>query len=256
MNPTTQLDLAPHDPGLAPSISKPTLAQVLHSALERGVTMENAAVVKELLAIHERMEDRQAEKDFATAFVALQAEMPKIQAVQPVPNNDGTTRYKFAPLPYIMEQISPSMQRHGFSVHFSCEYRDDKIIQTCTLQHISGHKRTNQFIARVGNGPPKSTATQADGAAATYAQRQALCNALNIVVARDNDGGASEDMKGDGEFIDAAKIQYLREQIKESGATEASYLELAGAKTFEEIGSGTYPVLIRAIEIRKRKAGR
>jgi hypothetical protein len=170
--------------------------------------------------------------------------MPAIQAVKPVPNNDGTIRYRFAPYEEIMAIVRPLLQRHGFTVSFSQSVGDGRITQVCILQHIGGHSRMNSFAVRVGKGPPGSSEAQGDGAASTYAKRHALCNALNITVDADTDGA---DARIEGAPLAPDRVLYLRELVRDTKSDERLFLKFAGAETFEGIASARYDDLVRAL---------
>lgn len=252
-NPTDMQLAAPqgaqlaHSPSAAPALD---VASVLQAAVQGGVTAENVAVVKELVALQERMQAKEAEKAFARAKHAMQAEMPPIQAVKPVPDRDGNIKYHFAPFEHIMEQVRPFLLKHGFSLSFSMEATDGRITQTCKLTHVDGHSQSNSSSVRIGKGPPGASETQADGAASTYAKRFALCDALNIVIERDSDGNHT-DAKVIGAPIAPDKVVYLRELVKETKSDEAKFLAFAGVKRFEDIGEADYPRVVAALE-RKR----
>lgn len=224
---------------------------MLQAALDKGVTPENVAVMEKLMDLYERDQARQAEKEFARAFAALQADMPKIQAVRAVPNNDGSIRYKFAPYEEIMAIAQPFLIKHGFAPSFNQSFIEGRVVEACTLQHIGGHSRTNSYGVRVGSGPPKASEAQADGAASTYAKRHALCNALNIVIDHDTDGRSA--VNAEGSPLSRDQIQYLREQVAATGSDEAKFLALAGAKTYEEIMSGSYDVMVRFLSMKGRR---
>lgn len=226
------------------------IAPLLEAIVKSGVNTESVAALEKLTQLYERMEDRNAEKSFAAAFVELQNDMPVVNATKAVPNKDGTTRYKFAPYEDIMETVKPVLQRHGFTITFSMSFGEGRVTQTCTLQHKDGHSRQNQFMVRIGNGPPGSSEAQGDGAASTYAKRFALCNALNIVCEVDTD--ANKDARFDGAPIADDKAQYLKELVKETGSDEAAFLKFAGASKYEEIAASRYDSLIVALN-KKRK---
>lgn len=223
-------------------------AQMLRAVIDKGITPESVGVVERLVALYERMADKDAERKFAVAFANLQADVPAVQAVKEVPNNDGTVRYCYAPYEEIMFKVRPILQRHGFTVTFSSSVIDGRIVQSCTLQHVGGHKRTNQSAARIGKGPPGSSDAQGDGAASTYAKRFALCDALNIVVERDTDARAES---GCISFEQAA---YLKEMVKETRSDEKAFLKYAGAADYEHISTDRYDVLAR--ELHKKSQGR
>lgn len=248
----TELALAPLAPPAAGTelavSAPPSVGQMLSAAIDKGVTTENVAVLEKMMDLYERTQAKEAEKEFARAFNALQSAMPAILAAKAVPNNDGTTRYKFAPYEAIMEQVRPLLQQHGFTVSFSMTFNDGRVTQSCTLQHIGGHSRSNQFSARIGKGPPGSSEAQGDGAAGTYAKRHALCDALNIVIEHDTDGFNA---KKDGAPIGPDQALYIRELLKETKSDEALFLKFAGAAKVEEIGSARYDDCARMLHKKK-----
>lgn len=207
-----------------------SLPAITDRIMSGELTKEKLDMVKDLVAMD-------AERKFAAAFVALQAEIPKVQATKAVPNNDGSTRYKFAPFEDIMRQVGPMLLKHGFSVSFSSRFEDTRIIQVCTLQHEAGHKRVNEFAVRIGKGPPSSSESQADGAASTYAKRFALTDALNIVVAhQDNDA------RVEGAYITKEQAEELEHRVKMVNGNVKRFLDLADAPSFDKIRASRYGV--------------
>lgn len=226
-------------------LPEPTTGQLLSRVIDQGVTSDKIDTLERLIALREREEARQAEKDFAKAFVELQAAMGPVKAMKPVPNDNGSIRYLYAPFEDIMEQVKPLLLKHGFTLTFSSAVDETRITQFCTLQHVSGHKRTNQFAARIGNGPPKSSAAQGDGAASTYAKRFALCDALCIVIEKDSDARII------GAPISHEQAQTLKEMLKEKNADVAKFLQFAGAQSIEEIGAANYDICFRMLNSKK-----
>jgi hypothetical protein len=234
-------------PEMSMQPADPTPLSLIAKLIESGsLTTESVAVAKELVALKEHMEDRQAEKDFATSFAAMQSELGAFQATKPVPDRNGNTRYMYLPYEEIMGRIQPILSRYGFSVSFSTEFRDSRIVQTCTLQHQSGYHRDFTAFVRIGGGPPGCTESQADGAAMTYAKRYALCNALNITVEHDTDA------RPQGGPITQEQVDTLHQMVIDSGSDEKKFLKFAGANTFAEIGSARYQELFDTL---KRKMG-
>lgn len=233
-----ELALVPAEPkALERARPVPTVADMLQAVIEKGVTQENVAAVGEIVKLYERMEDKKAERAFAEAFVALQGEMPAVKAVQPVPNRDGTLRYKFAPYEEIMDQVAPMLKKHGFTVTFSTDFAEGRLIKTCTLQHVGGHSKENKFAVRIGSGPPGATETQADGAASTYAKRFALCDALNIVLDKDVDARA------EGAAITPEQADELERRVALTNSNREAFLKFAGAKSYKEIPESKYAIL-------------
>jgi hypothetical protein len=245
-----ELSLARQDPHAIDRVRPvPSVADMLQAVIERGVTQENVAAVGEIVKLYERMEDKKAEREFAQAFVALQAEMPAVKAVRAVPNRDGSTRYNFAPYEEIMEQVAPMLKLHGFTVTFSTDFAEGRLIKTCTLQHIGGHSKENKFAVRIGSGPPGATDTQADGAASTYAKRFALCDCLNITVEKDSDARA------EGGSITPDQADELERRVAETNSNRGAFLKFAGAASFKEIAATKYDVLDGFLQ-KKERTGR
>lgn len=222
---------------------------MMQTFIERGVTAENVAAMKELVGLQERMNEKQAEREFAAAFVQLQSEMPKVTATKPVPGKDGSIRYHYAPFEEIMKQVQPLLTRHGFTVTFDTRFIDGgRCVSVCTLMHTGGHSRSNEFAARVGHGPPHASEAQADGAAQTYSKRFALCNALNIVVS-----GMDDDARSEGGFITAEQAAELRRRVKATNTSEVKFLGFAQAATFEEIRASKMELLDEQLTKREAK---
>ena len=238
--PQTQLAVVPLNTG-----------ELIRELVKGGLNAENVGGLERLVALAERQEARQAEKDSAAAFVALQSEMPRIFKTKAVPDKNGNLKYKFAPYEYIMEQVKPLLQKHGFTITFSMGFNEGRVIQSCTLQHTGGHSRTNQFMARVGSGPPGSSEAQGDGAASTYAKRFALCDALALVIENDTDG--RPDARNEGAPVTEDQALYLEDLVKQTKSDKAAFLKYAGASDYASIGSERFEALSRSLN--KKLAG-
>jgi len=229
----------------------PSVGQLLKHLIEKGDPEKNIGVLERLIALKERSDAKQAEREFAQAFATLQKEIGSVEARKAVPNRDNSIRYIYAPFEDIMRHVQPFLEAHGFSVSFSSEIKEDRVILLCALRHIGGHSQTNQFMARIGSGPPNASGAQADGAAATYAKRRAFCDALNIVAEVDTDG-ADQDARSLGAPISHDQAQTLRELVKETRSNESAFLKYAGAATYEEIGQKRYAELFRTLQNKLR----
>ncbi len=237
--------LAKRESQLAP-VEQPSVATMLQTALSQGISKDNADALGKMMELYERMEDRRAEQAFAQAFVRMQTAMPQIQATKPVPNKDGTVRYKFAPYDEIWRKVRPHLEANGFSVRFSQKVEAPRITMTCTLMHVDGHSASNEFSVRIGQGPPGASETQADGSAATYAQRGALCDALGISITNDDDGNTL------GAPIAWQQAEELRNRVKACGANEEQFLKFAGVFDYELIPEAAYERLDAVL--RKKEA--
>lgn len=227
---------------------EPSIGSLLQTVLQQNATTENAAVIEKMMALYERNQDRQAVAAYNRAFCELQADMPTVQATAFIPGSNNEVRSRFAPFPEIMRTVQPYLQKHGFSVTFNQSFDGPRVKVSCTLRHKDGHSETNEFFARIGNGPPKSSEAQADGAVTTYAKRGALCNALNIVVDHDTDGRA------DSAKIDAETAAKIRLRLKATKGDEAKFLEFVGAASFEDIFESSMEQIEEVLARREAKA--
>lgn len=219
---------------------------MLQAVIEKGVTQENVSALKELTALYERMQDRDAKKDFVTALMDFQNEAKKVKATKPVPNKDGTVRYMFAPFQDLMDQVQPLAQKNGFIITFSeGPSVPAKVTSICRLTHRSGHSQENQYSVRIGRGPPGASETQADGSAHMYSKRGALMDALNIVI----DKRMDDDAALLGAEITPGMAESLRQRVRDTASDETAFLRYAHGKsygpksTFETIPVAMYDAL-------------
>lgn len=222
------------------------IGAMLNTIVEKGVTAENVAAMKELVGLYERMEDRGANQEYTRAMTALQSELPKVIAKSVVKNKDGTERFRFADYQTIMDAIEPSLQKHGFSVSFTIRYDGPRLIAVCRMMHAAGHEKTNEFGVRIGSGPPGCSEAQTDGAARSYARRGALCDALNIVVDHDDDARAY------GAKITPEQAAELEKRAKACGADEGRLLTFAAADSYAEIRSTKFAAVDEILRKKER----
>ena len=222
-----------------------------------GISIEDAykAVVAgdmtgERLQVMGQLLRMSAEQRFNSAFVALQSDLPVIVAKSVIPNRGKYERFED-----IMSVVGPLLTKHGFTVSFSQDFKEHRILETCMLSHAAGHSRANTFAVRAGGRADSDT--QSDCKAATTAKRNALCNALNIVIRQDvlneeNDAG----MEGDPDaFVTAAQATELEHRVKMTNSNVTAFLQVAKAKTFAEIPANRYGELDQMLQ-RKEKNGR
>lgn len=228
--PDSQLALKPEEPSVMQ-----LLAGVIQPTDGR-ITMESANVAEKLMALWERTQDRMAKQQFSEALAIVQAATPAVIAQKTVKKTSGELLYTYAPFEEIMRKVQPVLAAHGFTVRFDQELADTTITAICRLTHSSGHTEENRFAVRRGKGPPNASEAQSDGSNSTYAKRFALCNALNIVIEKDDDARNH----GEGGFITAKEAADFRERLE---ACEADipkflkFLKFADVQTLEEIPS-------------------
>lgn len=229
--------------------NKPDVGVMLQAIIAKGVTAENVAALDSIVNLYERVQSRESEKEFNRAFSELQSELLPVQAVRPVPDKNGNIKYKYADYRDIMEQVQPLLNKHGFSVRFSSKADDKRMTMICTLMHTGGHSVQNEFTVRIGSGPYGATEAQADSAAGTSAQRNALCDALNIVIRR------GDDVKEEGSAVTKAQADELEQRVKLTNSNEVAFLKFAGASSYADIRADKYDMLDSFLA-KKERAGR
>ncbi len=224
---------------------EPSIGHMLQGFLQNPEALKNVEVAERMFSLYERAEARTAERQFNAAFVALQQDLPVIVASTVIPNRGKYERFED-----VMKVVSPLLVKHGFSVSFSMDFKETRILETCHLRHIGGHSQSNSFAVRSGKA---DSDTQADCKAATTAKRNALLNCLNIVIRQDALQNEDDDATLEGSQITSDKAQYLRERVKEVGFKEDSFFALAGCDKYEDITTGKYAVLVNAIAMKERQ---
>jgi ERF superfamily len=230
----SQSELAVHAPQGALTKAQPqqglSIEQVFQAVIEKQISPEHIAVMRELLAMS-------AEQKFNAAFVELQRDLPVIVASSVIPNRGKYERFED-----VMHQIGPILTKHGFTVSFSMDFKENRILETCHLSH-GGHTRSNSFAVRSGKA---DSDTQADCKAATTAKRNALLNALNIVIRQDCMTNEDDDATLEGDpnaKITPAQVEELRHRCEMTESNVHSFLKFAGAGKFEDIRATRYDEL-------------
>ena len=237
---STEIELRPVESTPSGALS---LENAFRAVVDGTIKAEHVAVMKELLAMD-------AERKFNAAFVSLQADLPVIVAKTPIPNRGNYEKFED-----IMQVIAPLLTRHGFTVAFSQDFKENRILETCTLSHAAGHSRANSFAVRTARA---DSDTQSDCKAATTAKRNALCNALNIVIRQDCMASEESDARIEGDpnaFLTPDQAFEVERRVKETNSNVVAFLRFAAAATFAQIPASKYAELDSLLR-RKESAGR
>ena len=93
------LPLTEHRATSALAVVEPSVGQLLQTLIERGNPEANIGVLERLIALKERADARQAEREFSVAFAKLQTAIGSVEAKKAVPNRDGSLRIRSPGLP-------------------------------------------------------------------------------------------------------------------------------------------------------------
>lgn len=178
--------------------------------------------MERLMAMHERMQDRQAEAAFNAAMSAMQSDLPSI-----VENGKGHNNAKYALLEDINDVIKPILQTHGFAVSYKVEHHQGGINVTGILMHAAGHREETTMLLPNDTSGSKN-AVQAVGSAVSYGRRYVICALLNITTrGADDDGYAAGPTAPRITAVQAASLQALLDKCSEG--TRVKFGELYGS---------------------------
>ncbi len=256
--PSETLELAPHDAAPKGAQIERTSASpiaILEKAINSGVTAENVAVVKELIQMVREQRAEEAKAAFARAFYQLKKSMPELYADKEAKDRSGNVTFRYCSEDELSKILNPHLLAHGFTDLFGQEQTDGRVIVKYTLMHEAGHSETREFSVRAGSPNAMKDAAMCDTGAATTAWRH-LVMKLYGLKSRITDG---QDPHVEGAFIGVDKRQYLKEQIAELGgeSVNAWFWETAGVGSgqYERITDGSYPILSKLIEKKKKSKG-
>ena len=230
-------------PDAAPEMSASVVLRMAERAIERGITPESVAAVRELIGLCKDMKTMENEAAFNAAFVQLQSELPVIVAKTVILN-----RGKYEKFEDIMHAIGPILGRNGFSVSFSQQSESGRVTATCHLRHVKGHATATPYTVRVGSkaDAKSDTETQSDCKATTTAKRNSLIVAVNLPIRQDI-LASDEDARNEGGAITADQAQSLRERVRQTASDEAAFLRFAGVSAFESIPTSKFAMLDQAL---------
>jgi hypothetical protein len=237
---------------LASQRTASTPIDILEAAVRGGVTAENVAVVKELVQMCREQRAEEAKAAFAKAFFILRKNMPELHADKQAKTRSGEVAYTYCSEEEIARMLEPHLMSHGFAMLFGQSENDGKITVSVTLMHEAGHSEVREFTVRAGTPNAMKDAAMCDTGAATTAWRH-LVSKLFGLKSRIAENQGRFDATIEGERINADRVQFLHEQVKETGSDEQKFLRLAGVERYEDITNGSYDVLVRALSAKVRR---
>jgi hypothetical protein len=169
------------------------------------------ADLKGLFDLQERFEKQQAAQKFADALTAFQAEMPQVEKWK----EGAKGAYKFAPYETIMEAAKPLLVKHAIVATFNTQQEPTGITITCRIR-VGTHFEETALFMPTPQGNNMINAAQNQGITLSYAKRNALKAALNIVE-------RGEDLDGTlaGDFVNGSQIAELNGLIEQCGKAGA-----------------------------------
>ncbi|MCX5511296.1 ERF family protein [Pseudomonas sp. BJa3] len=143
--------------------------------------------MERLMAMHERMQARDAEAEFNAAMAAMQSDIPSIAERGAIVVN-GQKRSDYATFEDINDVIKPIMQAHGFAITFKVENTPGGLSVTGILMHRSGHRESTTMLLPLDTSGSKN-AVQAVGSSTSYGKRYVMSALLNLTTRGEDDDG-------------------------------------------------------------------
>ena len=251
----TELELAaqPMEVATRPAQSLTSL-DILESAVRGGITSENVAVVKEIIAMRREEIAHDAKAKFNRAFFELRQEIGRMDFyADKAAMNNGKVAYKYCSEKELQAGLDPVLFKHGFAMLFGQRDADGKTVAIITLIHRDGHEEQREFSVRSGNTNAMKDATAADTGATTSAWRHLVIKMFGLK----SRISESDDARNLGDLATKVKPEVaaeLERRAHESNIAGA-ILKYVGAASFMDIPALMVPVAERMLAA-KEKAGR
>ena len=232
----------------APPAVNPTPAQMLQTALERGM---DAQMIKELMDMKYRWESDEARKAYASAMVRAQASAKKVVAKA---YNDQT-KSKYADIGAVADAVVPALSEQGIALSFyeGETPKEGHVRVCCDITHELGHVVTRHIdmpIVTTGTGgKTMMTLIHATGSAMTYGRRYLTLMIANVKVGDDDGQGAGVDT------VTPEQAKILKDLLAEVNGDTVNFLKACGstAPSVDELPARMYAGALLRLQARKAK---
>lgn len=204
--------------------------------------------LKQLQAMHERAQDREAERLFSEDFTRMQPQLPKVIRLK----KNTQTNSNYAALEDINMKIGPILYEHGFGTSMQVlEQNDNGVKVRVFLRHRAGHKEHTDVFMPIDNkgmaGTVNKTMPHAHSSSIMYCRRVGECLLLNISTGDDTDGNLP------GDTLPDEVVSTIKEKIKQfEPEYTVKFLKYMKAEAVENILAKDLKRAFNALE-QKRK---
>jgi len=157
----------------------PTIEHLMMAAIERGADVET---LERLVALQRQVAADKARASYIEAMGKFRRTVP------PIVKNKQGAKAKYADLSHISKIVDPVLHDNGLIYDWDTEESGKLTTIICKISHRDGHQQTSRFTAPVEQPDKVKNGAQQVASTATYGKRQALINALGIIVDDDTDG--------------------------------------------------------------------
>lgn len=206
-----------------------------------------------LLDMQDRLLARDARMAFTRDFVAMQIELPIINARGEITNRSNEVQSRYAKWEDFNTVIKPILARFNFVLSFRTESEGEKLKTTAVLMHAQGHSEDSSITLAADTSGSKN-GVQALGSSGSYGKRYTAFPLLNITVHGEDDDGQA----GGTKRISAEQIAEIRKLIVEAKTTEEKFLHTINTKKLDLIPVASFDMaksfLTAKIESSQRRA--
>lgn len=247
-----EAEIIPAPTSQSPAVFMPRLFEL---AVEKGESGVQA--LERLVALHERMADRDAAREFAGALAAFQEACPPIQktsTAKVVTKNGGEYRYQYAELDEIARTVRPILHRHGLSYSWDSKLSEDgtRIRVECFLAHANGHKVSASFESPTAALTSAMSKQQEVAAALTFGRRQSLVQVLGLTTTDPDTDAPAEPVA----CVTAEQVEILEDLIdRRPAGARAALLQYLGVTSMEMIPASRFQWLKDDLEKKIKAAG-
>ena len=231
------------------------LAGGILNVIARASTDPNVDIDKleRLLAMQERVLQREAEQAFNAAMRSAQEEIRPILKNRKNPETHST----YADLEQISDLADPIIHRHGFSLSFGttdCPLANHYRV-TCAVSHTGGATRDYQADVPIDNTGPKGAKNKTDthgfGSALSYGRRYLKLLAFDIKTT-DDDGRAA----GKGGPINSQQLAVINGLCDAVGADKIAFCKYLKIDSLRDLAAVDYDEAIHVLKQKNQQAAR
>jgi hypothetical protein len=238
-------------PAAQPDEGSAIIAMIERAARDPSVDLEK---MERLYAMHERIEARRAEAEYAASMSECQREMEPIRKDA----NNPQTRSKYATYDALDRAVRPIYTKHGFEVSFDTgeAQQPEHIMVFCMITHKGGHRRIHRAPmpcdGKGAKGGDVMTKTHAMGSALQYGRRYTFGLGFNITTTeRDDDGNRAGDT---GEKISEDQADALRNLMDDFDSEQiAGFCKYFKVASIDDLPSAAFERAKAAIAKSKAK---
>jgi hypothetical protein len=144
--------------------------------------------LERLVSLQERVMAKNAEAEFHAALSEMQAELPTIGERGGIKDRAGNVQSSYALWEDVNRAILPILKKHGFSLTFRQESKENAICVTGVLAHRNGHSERTSITLPADTSGSKN-AVQAVGSSVSYGKRYTAGMLLNLTSCGEDDDG-------------------------------------------------------------------